>query len=118
MTGFFPEPYKVGWHAATTTQGGRGTTTTYAPALDAAGTAVPACGIQPAGTAEPNATRVEHDLELLLNNAVGQPDDVVDVFLDKSIGQFHVDGYVMDSKYGPFAPGFGGVVVKLKRVQR
>lgn len=117
----FPTPYQVGWHTASegTADARSNPATVYTPALTAQGTPVNAIGIQPAGTAEPNTVRVEHDLELLLPaRSTGNPNDVVDVFLDKSIGQFQVDGFVEDSSYGPFAPGFGGVVVKLKRIQK
>lgn len=116
----FPTPYKVGWHthSAGAADARGNTTSVHTPALNVQGTPVDAIGIQPAGTAEPDAVRVEHDLELLLPaRSTGKPKDVVDVFLDKSIGQFEVDGYVQDSSYGPFAPGFGGVVVKLRRLQ-
>lgn len=114
----FPTLWTVGWHTASTVQGGRGTVTTHTPTLDASGAAVKVYGWSPARQAETSETRVESDIDLYVPPTVtSRPGDVVDLPLDKSLGQFEVVGYPEDWSYGPF--GYQpGSVVKLKRVQR
>ena len=74
-------------------------------------------GWAPTRQAETTEVRVESDIDLYVPPRVtSAPGDVVDLPLDKSIGQFEVVGYAEDWNHGPFqwAPGS---VVKLKRVQ-
>lgn len=109
----YPTPYTVGWHTATTVQTGRGSTTTYSPALTVAGTQVAVIGWAPTRQAETTETRVESDIDLFVPPGVSSsPGDVVDL----SEGQFEVVAYPEDWTKGPF--GFTpGKVVKLKRTQ-
>lgn len=113
----FPTPYTVGWHtwSAGTATARNTTTDVYTPLLTATGTQVRVHGWAPTRELEPTATRVESDIDLFVPSSVAPgPKDVVDL----PIGRFEVVGYAEDFTHGPFAPGFGGSVVKLKRIQK
>jgi hypothetical protein len=112
----FPTPFEVGWHtwSAGTATGRNTPTDVYTPALTATGTSVKVIGWAPTRETEPNATRVESDIDLFVPPGVAsQPKDVVDL----PIGRFEVVGWPQDFTYGPF--GFQpGAVIKLKRIQQ
>jgi hypothetical protein len=115
----FPTPHTVGWHAwSEGPEDPHGNpTNVWTPPLDQPGTPTKVMGWQTSRTIEPNETRVQSDIDLLVppGVTVGSPRDVVDIPLDKSKGQYEVVGDMEDWTTGPF--GYKpGAVVKLKRV--
>lgn len=115
----YPTPHTAGWHTHSTgPEDAHGNPVdVWAPELDDPGTGVKVIGWAPTRQAETSETRVESDLDLFVPPGISaKPRDVVDLPLDKSIGQFEVVAYEGDWGYGPF--GFTpGAVVKLKRIQ-
>lgn len=118
----FPANHTVGWHkAGTGSVDARGNPThNHTPLLADPGTSVPVISWGPTQTAETDEVRVEVELDLFMNlqdlpNGAG-PRDVVDLPLDKSLGQFEVVGFPKDFTKG-LVTGFGGIVVQLKRIQ-
>lgn len=120
----YPTPWTVGWHTATsgTDAHNNPTATTFTPALgddDAPvdGAPVKVMGWAPASSVEPGINQVVYDLDLYCPpGTVVNPDDVVDLPLDRSVGRFEVVGWPEDWTKGPF--GFTpGMVVQLRRIQ-
>lgn len=114
-----PTPHTVGWHTASDgAEDAHGNPiTAHTPALNVAGTSVSVIGWAPTRQVETSETRVESDYDLYVPpGVVARPRDVVDLPVDKSLGQFEVVAFDGDWNYGPFgyAPGS---VVKLKRTQ-
>ena len=111
----FPTQYTVGWHTADLSgmDAEGNPATSWTTDLDEAGVSVAVMGWAPARAAEPEIGRVEHDIDLYVptGTTVGAADVV-----DLPNGQFEVVGEALDWSTGPFVPGFGGVVVQLKRV--
>lgn len=114
-----PTPHIVGWHTASdgAVDAHDNPTVVHTPALNVAGTEVAVIGWAPTRQAETSETRVESDYDLYVKpGTVSRPRDVVDLPLDKSLGQFEVVAFDGDWNYGPF--GYRpGSVVKLKRTQ-
>ena len=112
----FPTLFTVGWHTFSSSGSDRNGNPiqTWTPALGSAGTAVAVHGWAPTQVDEPQQ---DHSLDLidlfLPVGAVSAPGDVVDL----PQGQFEVVGHPLDWSRGPFQPGWGGVVVKLRRYQ-
>lgn len=121
----FPTPYTVGWHTASKgTDAHNNDTYTHTPSLvdgsgdPVDGTPVKVMGWAPASTTEPSINQVVYDIDLYcVAGTSSTPADVVDVPVDRSVGRFEVVGHGQDFTHGPFAPGFGGVVVQLRRIQ-
>lgn len=122
----FPTPYTVGWHHHSDgdDDGYGETADIYTPPLvDVHGTPVAGAPTQvhgwappgARGNAEPDPERVIHDLDLFVPITVeSSPKDIVDL----PVGRFEVVGWPLDYTHGPFSPGFGGLVVRLKKVTR
>jgi hypothetical protein len=121
----FPTPWTAGWHTATagTDAHNNPTNTTHTPELvdddnnPVDGTPVKVMCWAPAESVEPGINQVVYDLDLYCPpGTVVNPDDVVDLPLDRSVGRFEVVGWPKDFTKGPF--GFTpGMVVQLRRAE-
>lgn len=115
----FPTPYTVGVHRFSSVSSddyGRDVPV-YSPARDVPGDPVRVHGWGSPRSLEPKLAghdRVVVELELFapVGTVIG-PYDLVDL----PEGQFEVVGRPEDHSNGPFAPGVGGLVVNLRRVE-
>ena len=118
----FSTRYTVRWHHATETDveqdnddGYGSPEITHTPPLDEDGTEVKVYCWAPAGSAEPDTQRVEHDLDLYVPPGTQcTPRDVVDI----DAKRYAVVGEAADYTTSPYTPGWGGIVIRLKRVTR
>lgn len=115
----FPTPYSVGVHRrlySTVDDYGRDVPAFF-PARDVPGDPVRVHGWGSPRSLEPKLAghdRVVVELELFapVGTSIG-PHDLVDL----PDGQFEVVGHPEDHSCGPFAPGVGGLVINLRRVE-